>query len=141
MDSAVRKLSGSEEMLLFVAVRDLFRARCDAKEMERRARQNLLNFLLRIGQVYSGGRNWSKMHWRWLESLSLPHAARQLALQEYIDTIKQCQDRLRRYDSDAAGSGAAMETLSGCAKVAILTRYSFFIRSRYRCETGWPTPF
>jgi len=80
------------------AVRDLFRARCDAKEMEKTARQNLLSFLLRIGQVYSGGKNWTKMHWRWLESLSLSYSGQQLALQEYIDTIMQCQARLHRYE-------------------------------------------
>jgi transposase len=80
------------------AVRDLFRARCDAKEMEKTARQNLLSFLLRIGQDYPGSRNWTKMHWRWLEALSLPHSAQQLALQEYVDTIVQCQARLQRYD-------------------------------------------
>lgn len=39
------------------AVRDLFRARCDAKQMEKTARQNLLGFLLRTGQVYSGSRH------------------------------------------------------------------------------------
>lgn len=80
------------------AVRDLFRARCDAKEMERTARQNLLSFLLRSGQASPGARNWTKMHWRWLEALNLPYPAQQLALQEYIDTIKQCQSRLCRYD-------------------------------------------
>jgi transposase len=80
------------------AVRDLFRARCDAKEMEKTARQNLLSFLLRSGQTYPGTRNWTKKHWRWLEALSLSHPAQQLALQEYIDTIKQCQARLSRYE-------------------------------------------
>lgn len=80
------------------AVRDLFRARCDAKQMEKTARQNLLSFLLRLGQHYAGGRHWTQMHWRWLEGLSLPHYAQQLTLQEYIDTIKQCRDRLLRYD-------------------------------------------
>jgi transposase len=80
------------------AVRDLFRARCDAKQMEKIGRQNLLSFLLRIGQQYSGSRYWTKMHWRWLEALSLPYVAQQLALQEYIDTIRQCQARVARYD-------------------------------------------
>lgn len=80
------------------AVRDLFRARCDAKQMEKTARQNLLSFLLRIGQAYSGSRHWTKTHWSWLESLSLAYSAQQLALQEYIDTIKQCSARVSRYD-------------------------------------------
>jgi transposase len=52
------------------AVRDMFRARCDAKQMEKTARQDLLSFLLRIGMVYDG-RHWTKMHFRWLDALSL----------------------------------------------------------------------
>jgi len=79
------------------AVRDLFRARCAAKRMEKCARQNLLSFLLRIGSVYSG-RAWTKMHWRWLNDLSLPHPVQQLTLQEYIDAIKQCEARVTRLD-------------------------------------------
>lgn len=79
------------------AVRDLFRARCAAKRMEKSARQNLLSFLLRIGTVYPG-RVWTKMHWRWLNDLSLPHPVQQLTLQEYIDAIKQCEARVIRLD-------------------------------------------
>jgi len=79
------------------AVRDLFRARCAAKRMEKGARQNLLSFLLRIGLVYPG-RAWTKMHWRWLNDLSLPHPVQQLTLQEYIDAIKQCEARVTRLD-------------------------------------------
>jgi transposase len=56
------------------AVRDMFRARCDARQMERTARQNVLSFLLRIGMVYTGSRHWTKMHFRWLYALSLPSA-------------------------------------------------------------------
>lgn len=80
------------------AVRDLFRARCVAKRMEKESRQNLLSFLFRLGVAYPGQRNWTKMHWRWLDDLSLPHPVQQLTLQEYIDAIKQCQARVTRLD-------------------------------------------
>lgn len=79
------------------AVRDLFRARCVAKRMEKSARLNLLSFLLRIGAVYPG-RAWTKMHRRWLDDLSLPHPVHQLTLQEYVDAIKQCEARVARLD-------------------------------------------
>lgn len=76
------------------AMRDLFRLRCSAKRAEKESRQELLSFLLRNGIVYSGKRNWTKMHWNWLHALSLPHPVQQLTLQEYIDTILQCQNRI-----------------------------------------------
>jgi transposase len=80
------------------AVRDMYRARCDAKQMEKTARQNLLSFLLRNGVEYPGRTHWTKMHFRWLRELSLP-AAQQLVLQEYLDTVEQCRERVARYDS------------------------------------------
>lgn len=80
------------------AIRDLFRARCVAKRAGKEARQNLLSFLLRNGIQYSGTRYWTKMHWNWLHTLSLPHPVQQLTLQEYIDAILQCQSRVARIE-------------------------------------------
>ena len=72
------------------AMRDLYRARNDAKKMCKTVKQQLLGFLLRIGVVYSSGKtHWTKTHYRWLDELSLPHPAQQLALQEYLDAIRQ----------------------------------------------------
>jgi transposase len=87
------------------AVRDMFRVRCDAKRMEKAARQNLLSFLLRIGVPYSGV-HWTKAHFRWPDALSLP-ATQQLVLQEYLDTIKHCRDRasLRQHAARYCGPG------------------------------------
>ena len=66
------------------AMRDLFRARCDAKQMEKVARQNLLSFLLRIGQHYSGNRHWTKMM-GWPRPLNAGmHKEQQNPLQEAI---------------------------------------------------------
>lgn len=80
------------------AMRDLFRARCVAKQAGKEARQNLLSFLLRNGIQYSGTRYWTKMHWNWLHALSLSHPVQQLTLQEYIDAILQCQVRVARIE-------------------------------------------
>jgi transposase len=80
------------------AMRDLFRLRCVAKRAEKQARQNLLSFLLRNGVIYSVTRYWTKTHWRWLHELSLPHPIQQLTLQEHIDAILQCQNRITRID-------------------------------------------
>lgn len=80
------------------AVRDLFRTRCDVKNLERRAKQFLLSFLLRQGIRYPGGTNWTKTHFTWLDALSLGQPAHQLALQEYIDTVTHCYARVQHID-------------------------------------------
>lgn len=80
------------------AIRDLFRARCVAKRAEKESRQNLLSFLLRNGIEYPGKHYWTKMYWNWLHALNLPHPILQLTLQEYIDAIVQCQNRITRID-------------------------------------------
>ena len=54
------------------AMRDLTRAREDAKAMERNAKQRILAFLLRHGHCYSGKSPWSRAHFRWISLLNLP---------------------------------------------------------------------
>jgi transposase len=118
------------------AVRDLFRARCDAKQMEKVARQNLLSFLLRIGQCYPGNRAWTKTHWRWLDELSLSYSAQQLALQEYIDTIRQCQARVERYDQMLQQTAEQWKRAPDVRKLQTLRGISFFSAVGIVAELG-----
>jgi len=78
------------------AIRDLTRAREDAKGDEKRSKQRLLSFLLRSGIRYTGGSPWSKAHMRWLSDVKMPHRSQQVVLQEYIGTVNQCKERVQR---------------------------------------------
>ena len=78
------------------AMRDLVRGREDAKGDEKKAKQRLLSFLLRIGHKYSGKTLWSQAHMRWLAGIKMPHRAQQIVLQEYIDTLTVCRQRVER---------------------------------------------
>ncbi len=78
------------------AVRDLTRAREDAKCDEKRSKQRLLSFLLRSGIRYTGGSPWSKAHMRWLSDIKMAHRSQQVVLQEYISTVNQCSERVQR---------------------------------------------
>lgn len=86
------------------AVRDLFRSRGDAKGIERKARQQLQSFLLRIGKIYPGRTTWSKMHHRWLAEISLDSPVQQIVLQEYIDAEKSAGDRVKRLSEQIANA-------------------------------------
>lgn len=78
------------------AMRDLTRSREDAKIAERKARQRLSAFLLRHGFRYTGKTAWSRAHIRWITDITMPHRAQQIVLQEYLDTIEECQKRVKR---------------------------------------------
>lgn len=78
------------------AMRDLTRARQDAINATRKAKQQLLAFLLRSGLVYNGKTKWSKAHFRWLSDISMLHPAQQIALQEYIDAVCESLNRVER---------------------------------------------
>lgn len=78
------------------AVRDLVRARDRAMVDQRKARQRLKGFLLRLGHRYLGKGNWSAAHLRYLASLKFSHAAQQIAYQEYLEAITVASERLVR---------------------------------------------
>jgi len=78
------------------AMRDLTRAREDAKNAERKTRQQLGGFLLRHGLKYSGKSNWTLAHWRWISDIKMEHQAQQFTLQEYVDTARSCSERIDR---------------------------------------------
>ena len=78
------------------AMRDLTRAREDAKGDEKKSKQRLLSFLLRSGYKYTGKSSWSKAHMRWLADIKMPHRSQQVVFQEYIDTLNQCSARVHR---------------------------------------------
>ena len=78
------------------AMRDLTRAREDAKSVERRAKQRTAAFLLRHGHRFSGRTTWGRGYWRWLLGLSLEHPAQQIVLQEYLDAVREATARVQR---------------------------------------------
>lgn len=78
------------------AMRDLTRAREDAKGNEKKSKQRLRAFLLRSGHRYSGRSPWSRAYMRWLSDIKMPHRAQQIVLQEYIDTLSECKARVHR---------------------------------------------
>jgi len=78
------------------AVRDLTRAREDAKVDEKKSKQRLQAFLLRHGFKYTGRSPWSKAHIRWLSDIKMPHYNQQIVLQEYMETVNQNKERVQR---------------------------------------------
>jgi transposase len=83
------------------AVRDLVRARDDAREDLQRCRHRLGKLLLRRGQHYAG-RNWTQAHHAWLKALAWEHAAERHVVDDYLLAIAQVQARLTDLDTQLA---------------------------------------
>jgi transposase len=82
------------------AMRDLERARDDAKNAERTARQQLDKFLLRQGRIWSEGTKWTLKHWRWIELQAFPAESSQRVLADYIRAAREATARVERLEKD-----------------------------------------
>lgn len=80
------------------AMRDLTRAREDAKYAQTRAKQRLQSFLLRHGRVYPRGCSWTQKHLKWITSQKFEQSSQQFCLEEYLAAVEECQRRVARFD-------------------------------------------
>lgn len=84
------------------AVRDLCRARDDAREDVQRARHRLGKLLLRRGLHYAGRKNWTKAHRQWMTTIEWEHAAERAVVDDYLLAIEQVESRLMELDARLA---------------------------------------
>jgi transposase len=80
------------------AVRDLCRARDDAREDLQRCRHRLGKLLLRRGLHYAG-RNWTPAHRQWIATLAWAHAAERVVVDDYLLAIDHVEARLGDLDA------------------------------------------
>jgi transposase len=78
------------------AIRDLSRAREDAKGAERRARHQLKALLLRNGIRYQGKTSWTPAHVRWLSGIKMPMTAQRIVFEEYLNAVSTATERVDR---------------------------------------------
>ena len=88
------------------AIRDLVRAREDAKKDLMSARHRLSKMLLRYGLRFTETRNWTRKHREWLKRLRFEHAHAQEAFDTYLLSIEQIEERVKSLNShiDAAAT-------------------------------------
>lgn len=80
------------------AIRDVVRARRQAKEDLGSAKSALKSFLLRHGRRYGGKATWTKAHWRWLSEQAFDFPHQQFVYEEYKRRIHELIDRCNRLD-------------------------------------------
>jgi transposase len=80
------------------AARDLLRCRGDLQDDLKRAKQRLVNFLLRHGHVYENTRYWTGKHRKWMKTLSFDMAIDKAVFEQYLYTIENIQERIGRVE-------------------------------------------
>ncbi|MDQ0324032.1 transposase [Pararhizobium capsulatum DSM 1112] len=92
-----------------------------------------MSFLLRHGRAFEGRSHWSKAHRNWLATLRFDHRAQQIAMEEYIHSIEQIEerrDRLTRQMVDLLPNWSlnpvveAIQALRGVAQISAVTLVS-----------------
>src|SRR5688572_30890103 len=83
------------------AVRDLCRARDDAREDLQRCRHRLGKLPLRRGLHYSG-RNWTRAHRQWIDGLEWTQPAERVVVDDYLLAIDHLEARLQELDARLA---------------------------------------
>ncbi len=105
------------------AIRDVVRARTDASEDLRRARFRLGSFLLRNGHSWQGRTRWGGPHMRYLRGLCLADPAQAMVLEEYLQAIDACEDRVKRLEGHFE---SLLETWERAAWVATIQGFRGF---------------
>ena len=82
------------------AMRDLERARDDAKRDERTARHRLDKFLLRHARIYVGGTRWTLRHLAWIRAQVFDAEAQRRTLAGYVKALDQATARVAEFTKD-----------------------------------------
>ncbi len=103
------------------AVRDLCRARDDAREDLQRGRHRLGKLLLRRGLHYHR-RNWTRAHRRWIDTLEWTQPAERVVVDDYLLAIDHLEARLIELDRRLMRDRAGRAVSHAGGLVAVLPR-------------------
>jgi transposase len=103
------------------ALRNLVRARADAKADQLRAKHRLSKFLLRQGcWPPVGVRNWSLRHFQWLRQLHFEHVPDQVVFADYLTVVSAAGERIKRLET------ALLQCAQGSSQVAMIRALQAF---------------
>jgi transposase len=83
-------------------VRDVLRARDDARRARTAARNRLSKFLLRHGQRFSEGCGWTQKFWRWVQGQRFERPSEQFVFEQYVEHVQQLDARIMLFDAEIA---------------------------------------
>src|SRR5437899_2713382 len=103
------------------ALRNLVRARADAKADQLRAKHRLSKFLLRQGcWPPVGTKNWSQRYFQWLRQLHFEHVPDQIVFTDYLAVVTAAGERIKRLEA------ALHECAQSSSQVAVIRALQAF---------------
>jgi transposase len=119
------------------ALRDLVRARDDAKADQLRAKHRLSKFLLRRAIAPPVGvRPWSRAHDAWLDGLTFEQAADRVVLEHYVAVVREAAERVKRLEVALAQCAAASPQAELLAALQALRGIGFLTAVTIVAEAG-----
>jgi transposase len=119
------------------ALRDLVRARDDAKADLLRAKHRLSKFLLRRAlHPPVGVRAWGRAHEAWLSTLRFDHAADGVVLEDYRSVVQAAEGRVRRLETALVEAAAASPHVELLAALQALRGIGFLTAVTIVAEAG-----
>ncbi len=103
--TSIRVPSEQEE-----AMRNLLRAREDAKKAEMRAKRQLNSFLLRSSRIWSGRSKWTKLHFEWIGAQAFDHEADILTLSDYLNEARRVTERVAELTKSIESLSSELES-------------------------------
>jgi transposase len=103
------------------ALRNLVRARADAKVDQLRAKHRLSKFLLRQGcHPPVGMKNWSQRYFQWLRQLKFEHVPDRVVFADYLAEVAAAGERIKRLET------ALHECAQSSSQVAVIRALQAF---------------
>ena len=118
------------------AMRDLTRAREDARLVETRARQRLGSFLLRHDVRFAGRTRWTPAYFSWLATLRFAHPAQHVVLEEYRQAVEGATARVTRLTAQLEAVVATWSLAPQVQALQCLRGVSLVVASTVMAEIG-----
>jgi transposase len=129
------------------ALRNLVRARADAKVDELRAKHRLSKSVLRQGcRPPIGVRNWSQRYFQWLRQLPFEHVADQVVFADYLAEVTAAGERVKRLEAalrqcaTSSRQVALIQSLQAFRGIGFLSAVTIVAEAGGRCMENprWP---
>ena len=92
------------------SMRNLLRAREDARSARHKARQQLNMFLLRSGRIWEGRSRWTRAHMLWIGSQKFDDEADTRVLSDYLHEVEHLVERVALFDKYIEELAPRLET-------------------------------
>ena len=119
------------------AMKEFTRARCSKKRQLKKAKQELLSFLLRMGMIYpEKGSYWTQSHFEWLRTVQFKDKWLQLAFEEYFSEVNELMAKVARLDTQIKQMAEKKKKKNDVEKLICFTGIDYLTAVSIVAEVG-----